>query len=156
MLTEYYYCLIFIVLAIFQEQVEGFVVSITCSILAVFSESLINHLMTLGFEQYLASSALDVALIFIGLSLITSKIGFILAMTCTLSFGLNIFYHVTVTTSYQAYPLIFPLYSTLNIILFEVLMYACLIHSKVFPYLISKFPNALGFLEKFTPKQEKQ
>ena len=155
-MAEYYYCIIFVTLAIFQEQIEGFVVSITCCILAVFSEAFILHVVSYGFEHYLAASTLDLILMFLGMTMIPSRIGSILALTCAVSFGINIFYHLTVTTSYQAYPAIFPLYSTLNIILFEVLMYACLIHSKVFPYLISKFPNALGFLEKFTPKQEKQ
>lgn len=149
MLAEYYYCAVFIVLAIFQEKIEGFVVSMTCGIMAVFGETFINYIMSLGFQQYLANSTLDLVFIFIGISLITTRLGLVLTITCTISFVINIFYQLTITTSSKAYPLIYPYYTTLNVILFEILLYACLVHSKVIPYLTKKYPKYFGFLRKF-------
>lgn len=128
---EYYYGIAFLLLAFLQDHAEGFVVSISCSVVAFFSELLLLSLISQGFNIFMSTALLDVMLIFISLTVVDFKLGKILLVTCVLSFFINIFYLTAYTPdTKQFYNMIKPYYHSLNIIIFEILLYSCLINSK--------------------------
>lgn len=128
---EYYYGIAFLLLALLQDHIEGFVVSISCSVVAFFSEVLLLSLVSQGFNIFMSTALLDVMLIFVSLTVIDFKLGKILLVTCVLSFFINIFYLTAYNPNTKdLYNLIKPYYHSMNIIIFEILLYSCLINSK--------------------------
>ena len=128
---EYYYGIAFLSLALLQHHIEGFVVSISCSVVAFFSEVLLLSLVSQGFNIFMSTALLDVMLIFVSLTVIDFKLGKILLVTCVLSFFINIFYLTAYNPNTKdLYNLIKPYYHSMNIIIFEILLYSCLINSK--------------------------
>lgn len=127
---DLYYGIGFLLLAFVQEHVEGFLVSITCSLVGFFSNILILSLKADGINLYLAAGLLDLGLFFIFLSLIGTTVGVIASAACFLSLIFNLACYTSLFKSPEIYALMKSYYGVVNIIIFEILLYSCLINSK--------------------------
>ena len=132
---EYYYGIVFVIVAIFQEQVEGFIASLTCSIVGFLGNSLTMYLVSEGYNFYYAVMLLDLGMIIIAVNILNHRVGVILFIASTISVLLNVFMGLNFTNvSSTVYDIIKPYYTIMNIIIFEILLYVCLIHSKIYPW----------------------
>lgn len=131
---EWYYATVFLVIAIFQEQVEGFTLTFCCSILTLVNEYCRNYFIDLGFSFFFVPLVIDTLLILIGLSFIGNKLSNILLSVAVVSITVNIFFwvHYNPEGAYL-YQIIQPYYKYINIILLEILVYSCLAHSRLVP-----------------------
>lgn len=138
---DWYYGIFFLVAAFLQQQLEGFVTAFSCSVIAFFGEQAIRYLVIEGFHLFMAAGVLDLILLFIACSFIKTKIGTILFFTSFLSCMVNVLFYCSYSPSgLQFYHDIRPYYSTINALLFEVLLYTCLVQSRLYPLLKKKFP----------------
>ena len=147
---EYYYGIMFIVIAAFQEHVEGFVVSLTCSIVGFLSSYLTLYLVAQDYNFYYAVMLIDLGMVIVAVNVLSHKIGKVLFIASTLSLLFNIFmwFNFTPATA-LVYNTVKPFYTTINIIIFEILLYSCLLQSKIYPWVKIRF-DKLAF--KYLPK----
>lgn len=151
---EYYYGIMFIVVAIFQEQIEGFVVSLTCSIVGFVSSALIGDLVTSGYNFFYASVLVDVFMMIIAVNVLSHTIGKVLLIASLLSLLFNLFmWHNFKIDTAHIYDIIKPFYGIVNIIIFEILLYTCILHSKIYPWVKVRIKK---FNDKYLPDKYKK
>jgi len=130
----------FIVAAVFQEHVEGFVVSITCSILGFTSKYLTLYLINHDYSFFYATSLIDMGLIIVAVNVLSQRIGKVLFIASTISLMFNLFMWVNYNPlDPHIYEFIKPFYGIVNIVIFEVILYSCLLQSKIYPWVKIRF-----------------
>lgn len=137
---ELYYGIMFLVVAFFQEHMEGMLVSVACSVVGFTSTALVGHMVSTGIGYYTAVMYLDLGLIIVAVNALNTPTGKLAFVASTVSLVINVIYGNYYTAiSSDMYELIKPYYTTINIIIFEVLLYACLFHSKFTPWAKDKY-----------------
>ena len=147
---EYYYGIVFIIVAIFQEHIEGFVVSLTCSIVGFAGNYLTLYLVSKDYNFYYAIMLIDLGLVLVAVNILSCKLGKILFVAATLSLLFNTFMWLNFSPATAlVYNTIKPFYTTINVIIFEILLYSCILQSKIYPWVKIRF-DKLAF--KYLPK----
>lgn len=137
---EIYYGIMFLLVAFFQEHVEGTLISVACSIVGFTNTALVNYMISAGVGHYTAVMYLDIGLLIIAVNALSTPTGRLVFIAAMVSVVVNVIYGNYYTAiSPDIYELIKPYYTTINIIIFEVLLYACLFHSKFIPWVKDKY-----------------
>ena len=131
-LVDYYDCVLFVVILL-QEHVKDFLSTVVCFLMSYSSQIIIPILMQQGYDFYSSAILYESIFFCIGIFLIGSKVGWILVMVC---FGGVLFNLVGVFLSgsefYSNYQ---KSYGVFNIIMFEILVWACIANSRIKPYI---------------------
>jgi hypothetical protein len=128
--SEIYYGLIFLILAVFQDEIKGFLSSVLCFAMISTSEYIINTTSSYGLSFFESAIIFEFILIVTGLFLIGSKAGLLLVIVSFISVIINIICW-SIYTSYGEF--IFNYYGLVNIILFEILLYGHFTTTKIYP-----------------------
>ena len=141
---EYYYGVMFLIIALLQEQVEGFIITASCAVVGFFNQEILAVMIEDGYNFFIAAALIDFALILVSISMIGSKLGVIIFSACVISFSLNMLCYSSFTTANDLYSFIKPYYPTINLILFEAILYTCIAHSRLVPW-VKKLADKYGF-----------
>lgn len=152
---ELYYGIMFLIVAFFQEHVEGVVVSVACSIVGFANIIIVDYIVGTGVSYYTAVMYLDIGLLIVAVNALSTPTGRLAFIAAGLSILLNVFYgNYYSEINRDIYELIKPYYTTINIIIFEVLLYACLFHSKFIPWAKDKYNSkAVPFIISKLPEK---
>lgn len=132
---EIYYTLIFLILAFLQDEVKGTLSSAVCCIMSLFSTFFIDEAYAMGMGFFETALAYDFLFFVVGVFLIGSRAGHILIGVSLISFLFNTLSWVF----YSEYkPFIQDYYGTVNIILFEILLYGHVTTTKIYPWIKTK------------------
>lgn len=135
---EDYYASIFFLLIFLQDQFKGFLTTIVCLIITKVNILGVVYLQDLGFTFYESCMFYEALVFMLSIYLIGCRIGVILCLVSVFSFFLN-FIGYLIQEHNNFYIWYYQSYGILNIILFEVLVWGCLINSRLKPYI--KDPN---------------
>lgn len=131
---NYYNTVLFIIIFL-QEQVKDFVSTVVCFFMSVFGALCIKHLQAIGCTFYEATMFYEAIVMFscILFWIIKSRIGFIVFIVSIISFFINFIGYLT--PNGQFYTWYYSCYGYLNIIMFEILVWVCIINSRLKPYI---------------------
>ena len=132
---EDYYASIFFLLIFLQDQFKGFITTVVCLIMAKSSAFGIAYLQSVGCSFYEACMFYEAIVFSVSIFLIGCRVGVILCVVSVISFFLN-FVGYLLPEQGSFYQWYYHGYGFLNIILFEVLVWTCLINSRVKPYIL--------------------
>lgn len=132
---EIYYTLIFLILALLQDEIKGVVSSLICCSMVLMYEVFLSFSQQMGVGFFETALAYDFLFFVVGVFLIGSRAGHILIGVSLISFLFNTLSWVF----YSEYkPFIQDYYGTVNIILFEILLYGHVTTTKIYPWIKTK------------------
>lgn len=132
-----YYEILFFVLLWVQDELKGFVATSFCLVMTLTNKLIIPPLSEYLGNFYEAALVVDFIFFCISFFIISTAIGWILMITMFVSIVFNIIpFIITSDTVYNFY---IKLYPVVNVLLFEVLVWACVTTTVIYPYLKRKF-----------------
>ncbi len=148
-----YYDVVFFVVIFLQEHVKDFLSTLMCFLMSYLSMLVVPYLMiTYGYDFYMAAMFYEALFFFLSVFLVGSKVGVILCITTGAGFFVNfIGYLVPNGDFYQWYR---SSYGALNLILFEVLVWACIANSRLKPLIEKINLKITTFLNKNSRRKE--
>ncbi len=148
-----YYDIVFFVVIFLQEQIKDFISTVVCFFMSFLSLYVITYgMITYGYDFYMAAMFYEALFFFLSVFLIGSKVGVILCITTGVGFFVNfIGYLVPNGDFYQWYR---SSYGALNLILFEVLVWACIANSRLKPLIEKINLKITTFLNKNSRRKE--
>ncbi len=148
-----YYDIVFFVVIFLQEQIKDFISTVVCFFMSFLSLYVITYgMITYGYDFYMAAMFYEALFFFLSVFLVGSKVGVILCITTGVGFFVNfIGYLVPNGDFYQWYR---SSYGTLNLILFEVLVWACIANSRLKPLIEKINLKITTFLYKNSRRKE--
>ena len=130
---ETYHFIIFTILLFLQEEMEGFLTTLICWFIIIADTVVFKFFTFAGFNFYESVILLDVTFILITIFSYTIHKSNGLLLVMVVSFFINYYmYQLTDTTVYKDF---IPVYKSINIILFECLVWCCIGKSAIKPYL---------------------
>ena len=145
---DYYNCVLFLVLFL-QEHVKDFISTLVCFLMSTLSVLLADLIIQQGFTFFEAVMLYEAGIAFscVLLGLLGCRIGLILfTVSCTAFFINFVGYCIPDGELYQLYK---QSYGYLNVILFEILVWACIVNSRLKPYIEE-------YITKLTPSKEEK
>lgn len=133
--SDYYYMSVFIILALLQDEVKGFISSLICSSMMFLADTFFKVSATAGATFFEAALMYDGIFFVAGILLIGSRVGMILIGVTTLSIIFNLICWLNYEDHYR---FIQDYYGTVNIILFEILLYGHVTTTKIYPWIKTK------------------
>jgi len=133
--SDYYYAFVFIILALLQEEVKGFLSSLVCSSMMFMAESFFRFSNSIGMSFFETALLYDGVFFVIGLFIVSSRVGLVLISVTSISIIFNTICW-TVYTEHSSF--IQDYYGTVNIILFEILLYGHVTTTKIYPWIKTK------------------
>lgn len=141
-----YYNIVFFVGMLLQEHFKDFVSTLLCFLMSVIGVPSLDYIQSLGFGYWEAGMFFEAGFFCLSIFLIGTKIGWILFTVTTISFFVNfIGYLVPAGEFYTWYA---DHYGAINIILFEILVWACIVNSRLKPYLEKLNNLSTDFINK--------
>lgn len=150
----YYDCVLFIGILL-QEQFKDFVSTVLCFLMSYSNQIIIPSLQayfytidpsTPVYDFYLSAIIYEMFFFSVGVLLINSKIGWVLMLVSFISAVVNMV-GIFLTDS-EFYTWYQKSYGVMNIIMFEVLVWACIVNSRLRPYLEKLNQQSTEFLNK--------
>jgi len=136
---EDYYSVVFFLLIFLQDHFKGFLTTLTCFVMVKTNLAVTAYLQMIGCTYYEAMMFYEAIVFAFSIFLIGCRLGVMLCVVSTISFTLNFIGYLSPNgLFYQWY---YTSYNTINIVMFEILVWACLINSRLKPYL--KNPNKI-------------
>ena len=134
---EDYYSVVFFLLIFMQDHLKGFLCTVTCFMMVKLNAFFAANMQFIGFTYYESYMFYEALVFAVSIFLLGSRLGVILCVTSVTAFFINFIGYLTPNgIFYQWY---YSSYGVLQIILFEVLVWGCLINSRLKPYI--KDPN---------------
>lgn len=144
-LVDYYDCVFFVGIFL-QEHIKDSLTTVMCFLMSYLGIPAIDYLQYLGCGFWEAGMYFEGLFFCISIFLIGTKIGWILFTVTTISFFVNfIGYLVPAGEFYMWYA---EHYGVINIILFEILVWACIVNSRLKPYLEKLNNLSTDFINK--------
>ena len=128
-----YHFIMFTVLLFVQEEMEGFQTTIICWLLIFVDSLLFKWVSSLGFNFYETLIIIDLVFILLTSSLYGCHKNLKILLVFVISLFLNL--GMLQVTDEGQYTKILSWYESVNLILFEILVWSCLITSKIKPSL---------------------
>ncbi len=150
---ETYHFIMFTVLLFVQEEMEGFQTTIICWLLIFVDSLLFKWVSYLGFNFYETVIIIDLVFILLTSSLYGCHKNLKILLIFVISLFLNL--GMLQVTDEGQYTEILSWYEGINLILFEMLVWSCMITSKIHPYLLRINSWVDSKLSKFTYKKFK-
>ncbi len=148
-----YHFIMFTVLLFVQEEMEGFQTTIICWLLIFVDSLLFKWVSSLGFNFYETLIIIDLVFILLTSSLYGCHKNLKILLVFVISLFLNL--GMLQVTDEGQYTKILSWYESVNLILFEILVWSCIITSKIHPYLLRINSWVDSKLSKFTDSRFK-
>ena len=130
---ETYHFLIFTCLLFLQEGMEGFQTTVICWLLVFIDSLLFKGVSSLGFNFYETAGLVDLVFILVTCALYSCHNNLKIITVFVVSMIINVvMLQLPTNTSYNN---TLSWYKGVNIILFELLIWYCIITSRLYPYL---------------------
>lgn len=134
---EDYYSIVFFLLIFVQDHFKGMFSTLLCFLTVKLNVTVTLYLQSIGCSYYEAYMFYEAIVFAVSIFLLGCKLGVILCVISVTAFFFNFIGYLTPNGSfYQGY---YSSYNLIQIILFEVLVWGCLINSRLKPYI--KDPN---------------
>lgn len=130
---EEYYSFVFFLLIFLQDHLKGFLSTIVCFLMVKLNTIGAAYLQMLGCSYYEAYMFYEAIVFAVSIFLLGCRLGVILCIVSAISFFVNaVGAFMYDTDFYQWY---YQSYSIINIAMFELLVWVCLINSRLNPYI---------------------
>lgn len=131
---EDYYSTVFFLLLFLQDQFKGFMTTLVCFVMVKASTLGVVYLQMIGCTYYEACMFYEAIVFSCSIFLLGCRVGGVLCIVSGVAFFFNFIGYLAPNGDF--YKWYYSSYSTVNVILFEVLVWTCLINSRVKPYLL--------------------
>ena len=130
---EDYYSVVFFLLIFIQDHIKGLFSTVICFATVKLNIIATLYLQKIGCSYYEAMMFYEAIVFAVSIFLLGCRLGVILCVTSGTAFFINFIGYLTPNgVFYQWY---YSSYGVLQIILFEVLVWGCLINSRLKPYI---------------------
>lgn len=129
-----YYDVVFFAVIFLQEHIKDFISTVVCFLMSYTSMLLIPFIMiNYGYDFYSSAMFYEAIFFFLSVFLIGSKVGVILCITTFTGFFINFIGYMTPTGDFYIWYK--DSYGLLNVIMFEILVWACIVNSRLKPFI---------------------
>ena len=141
-----YYDVVFLIALFLQEHFKDFLSTLVCFFMSAFGKTVILLYQSWGLSYWESTMFFEATLFFLSIFLIGTRIGWILFFVTLTAFFVNfVGYWMPKGEFYVWYA---EHYGVMNIIMFEVLVWACIVNSRLRPYLEKLNQQSTEFLNK--------
>ena len=144
---ENYYSALFFIFIFIQEHVKDSLSTVMCFLMSYLSVDTIFILTSqYGYDFYSAAMFYEAMFFSVSIFLLGSKVGVILCITTFFGFMVNFIGYVVPNGDFYSWYK--TSYGTLNVILFEILVWACIVNSRLKPFIEKINLKITTFLNK--------
>lgn len=124
-----YYNTVFFVALLLQEHIKDFLSTLVCFFMSSCGSLIINFYQTLGCTYWEAAMFFEASLFCVSIFLIGTRLGWFLFFITFTAFIINFVGYLTPSGGfYEWYK---SSYGLINILMFEILFWACIVNSKL-------------------------
>lgn len=136
-----------------QDHVKDFLSTVMCFLMSYLSiDAIVIFSTVYGYDFYSSAMFYEAIFFFLSVFLIGSKVGVILCITTFTGFFINFIGYMTPTGDFYIWYK--DSYGLLNVIMFEILVWACIVNSRLKPFIEKINLKITNYLENKSRRRE--